>query len=46
MSWFNLAMFWDVYLNTPVLLTVEWYLLFLLHSWINLVGVLRASGSL
>ena len=39
-------MSWDVNLNTPVLLTVELYLPFLLYSGINMVGVLRASGSL
>ena len=34
-------MFWDVNLNAPVLLTAELYL-----PVFNLVGVLRASGSL
>ena len=34
-------MFWDVNLNAPVLLTAELYL-----PVLNLVGVLRASGSL
>jgi len=41
----KLVMFWDVNPNTPVVWTVELYLPFLLYSWINLVFVLRASGS-
>ena len=39
-------MFRDINPNTPVVLTIELYLPFLLYSSINLVGVLRASGSL
>ena len=44
--WLKLVMFWDVNPNTPVVWTVELYLPFPLFSCINLVGVLRASGSL
>ena len=44
--WLKLVLFWDVNPNTPVVWTVELYLPFFLYSWVNLVGVLRASGSL